>query len=116
MATALGRNERGFPVEWYKPNMTTLHFGPAPYKTLHVYVVPVNDKHTRLMNVRMVPSVDAVQAQLDRSLQTDKQVLDEDRLIVESQHGCVLSDNDEISVPSDSPSLIFRKWYKQLIS
>jgi len=116
MTTALGRDERGFPVEWYKPNMTILHFGPPPYKTLHVYCVPVNDKYTRVMNVRMVPSVDAVQAQLDRSLHTDKQVLDEDRAIVESQHGCVLTDRDEISVPSDSPSMIFRKWYKELIS
>ncbi len=116
MATALGENQRGFPVEWYQPNMTVLHFGNTPYKTLHVFCVPVNDTHTRVMNVRMVPTVDDVQAQLERCLQTDKTVLDEDKRIVESQQGCVLSDTDEISVTTDKPSLIFRKWYKELLA
>jgi phenylpropionate dioxygenase-like ring-hydroxylating dioxygenase large terminal subunit len=114
MTTALGESRRGFPVEWYQPNMTVLHFGDTPYKTLHVFCVPVNATHTRVMNVRMVPTADDVQAQLERCLITDKQVLDEDRAIVESQHGCVLSDPAEISVAGDSPSLIFRKWYKNL--
>ena len=67
------------------------------------------------MNVRLVPTADDLQAQHDRCLVTDKQVLDEDRFIVESQQGCVLSDPAEISVAGDSPSLLFRKWYTQLI-
>jgi len=116
MKTGLGPNEMSFPVDWYKPNMTELHFGSTPYKALHVFCIPVNDTHTRVMNVRMVPSEDHVQAGIEHSQNSDRLVLDEDRHIVESQQGCVLSNPDEISVPGDSPSILFRKWYKELLA
>ncbi len=116
LTTATGPNQRGFPLEWYKPNMAVLHFGAPPYRTLHVFCVPVNDNCSRVMNVRMVPTVADVEPQIARAQSTDKQVLDEDRAIVESQDGCVLSNPNEVSAPTDSPSLLFRKWYKQLLA
>ena len=114
--TGLGSNEFKFGVAWYQPGMTQLHFGNTPYKALHVFCIPINDTQTRVMNVRLVPSKDDVQTGIEHSLKTDKQVLDEDRVVVETQSGCVLSDPDEISVGSDSPSVDFRRWYKKLIS
>ena len=43
------------------------------------------------------------------------QVIDEDKVIVESQQGDVLSDPNEISVATDKPTLVFRDWYQGLL-
>ena len=47
---------------------------------------------------------------------TDHRILDEDRVIVESQQGDVLAEPAEISVATDQPTLVFRDWYRELLS
>ena len=110
----VGSNTRGFPLHWYRPNMSVLFFGPTPYNWLHVFCIPINAEQTRVMTVRRIRA-DSDRTSYSRYASgTDHRILDEDRVIVESQAGDVLSDPTEISVATDQPTLIFRNWYKTL--
>jgi len=105
---------QAFRVDWYQPNLSVLHFGGSQDAKLHVFSIPVDTNHTRVMTVRrMPPGLDpaAVAARLAR---VDHTILDEDRVIVESQRGPVDEDN-EISVATDAPAVAFRRWHREML-
>ena len=112
----LGNRRHGFRLDWYQPNMSVLHFGPTETNRLHVFSIPVNDHHTRVMTVRKLDDGIDLNYYLQRARSADHTILDEDRRIVESQHGDVLSDADEISVATDAPSIAFRRFYSELLN
>ncbi len=114
MTNYIGNSNSGFQLHWYRPNLAILHFGATPYNWLHVFCIPVNDNHTRVMTVRRVRGEEDMASYSRRASGTDHRILDEDRTIVESQSGDVLSDPDEISVATDKPTLVFRDWYQKL--
>lgn len=45
----------------------------------------------------------------------DHTILDDDRLIVESQQGPV-DDALEISVATDAPAVAFRRWHREMLA
>jgi phenylpropionate dioxygenase-like ring-hydroxylating dioxygenase large terminal subunit len=115
MYSFVGSSSGGFRLDWYRPNLAILHFGDTAYNLLHVFCIPVNETHTRVMTVRRVRSEADVESYSRHASGTDHRILDEDRGIVESQRGDVLSDPAEISVATDGPTLLFRDWYRELL-
>jgi phenylpropionate dioxygenase-like ring-hydroxylating dioxygenase large terminal subunit len=110
----VGDQNMGFRLDWYKPNLSILYFDIIPGgRLLHVFCIPINEQRTRIMTARRVNSEDELAKSTQHAKNTDNRVITEDRVIVESQRGDVLSDPDELSVGTDEPTVIFRKWYKQ---
>ncbi len=116
MMSYVGSSTSGFQLHWHRPNLSILHFGPVAERWLHVFCIPVNEHHTRVMTVRRVRSADEVARHARYASGTDHRILDEDRAIVESQSGDVLSDPAEISVATDKPTLVFRDWYRATLA
>jgi phenylpropionate dioxygenase-like ring-hydroxylating dioxygenase large terminal subunit len=108
----IGRRGGGFRLDWYRPNLSVLHFGAGDEANLHVFAIPVNPTSTRVMTVRRLPpGTDAI-SWSRRNAGVDNPILGEDRGVVESQEGEVPDDNSqEISVATDAPSIAFRRWY-----
>ncbi|NND35743.1 MAG: aromatic ring-hydroxylating dioxygenase subunit alpha [Gammaproteobacteria bacterium] len=115
MRSYVGSGGGAFQLDWYRPNLSILHFGPTPYNWLNVFCIPVNENHTRVMTVRRISSAADGPSYSRHASGTDHRILDEDRGIVESQAGDVLSDPMEISVATDKPTLVFRRWYRELL-
>jgi len=111
----MGGRGYGFRVDWHRPNLSCLHFGATPDSRLHVFSVPVNPRLTRVMTVRRLPPGTSTVQFAERAAQVDHTILEEDRLVVESQPGAV-DCPEEISVASDGPSLAFRRWYRELVA
>jgi phenylpropionate dioxygenase-like ring-hydroxylating dioxygenase large terminal subunit len=108
-----GNRRQGFRVDWYRPNLSVLHFGAGGDAKLHVFSIPVNAAQTRVMTVRRLPPGHDAAAWTAQRAAVDNTILDEDRGIVESQPGPV---NDlEISVATDAPCVAFRRWYRDLL-
>ncbi len=42
-------------------------------------------------------------------------VLGEDRMIVEAQTDAIRTDGSEVSVPTDGPTVAFRRWYREAV-
>ena len=116
MTSYVGSSNAGFQLHWHRPNLAILHFGATAYNWLHVFCIPVNEEHTRVMTVRRVRGAADVPSYSRHASGTDHRILDEDRVIVESQQGDVLSDAAEISVATDKPTLVFRDWYRELLT
>jgi len=115
MTSYVGRSSAGFELHWHRPNLAILHFGPTAYNWLHVFCIPVNEQHTRVMTVRRVRGAEDIASYSRYASGTDHRILDEDCRIVESQRGDVLSDPAEISVATDKPTLVFRDWYANML-
>ena len=115
MLSYVGSSNSGFRLDWYRPNLSVLHFGGTPYNRLNVFCIPVSENHTRVMTVRRIRQAADGPGYSRHASGTDNRILDEDRVIVESQTGDVLSDLAEISVATDKPTLMFRHWYQALI-
>lgn len=112
----LGSRRHGFRLEWHRPNMSVLHFGSSAANRLHVFSIPINEQRTRVMNLRWIPAGSNAATASQQAGQVDHPILDEDRVIVESQSGDVLSDTREVSVGTDQPSLVFRRYYADLLA
>jgi phenylpropionate dioxygenase-like ring-hydroxylating dioxygenase large terminal subunit len=105
---------QGFRVDWYRPNLSVIHFGSSADSKLHVFSIPVSATRTRVMTVRhLPPGVDAA-AYSARAATVDNTILDEDRMVVESQQGPV-DDSQEISVATDAPAVAFRRWHQEML-
>ena len=105
---------QAFRVDWYRPNLSVLHFGSSAEARLHVFSIPVDASHTRVMTVRRMPAGADPVAITARMANVDHTILDEDRVVVESQHGPV-DDNTEISVATDAPAVAFRRWHRTML-
>jgi phenylpropionate dioxygenase-like ring-hydroxylating dioxygenase large terminal subunit len=110
----------GKPMEvklaWRKPNGMELHIPlPRGRARLHVYCVPEDHDHTKMMLIRARDFMRSGPAAwvLDR---LPNRVLTEDQAVVESsQPKEVPPAGDEISVATDAPTLHFRKYYWQAL-
>jgi phenylpropionate dioxygenase-like ring-hydroxylating dioxygenase large terminal subunit len=105
---------QGFRVDWYRPNLSVLHFGGSGEGKLHVFSIPVDATHTRVMTVRRLPAGADPATWAARAEAIDHTILDEDRVVVESQAGPV-ADQTEWSVPSDAPTVAFRRWHQEML-
>lgn len=105
---------QGFRVDWFRPNLSVLHFGEGPNGKLHVFSIPINMTRTRVMNVRRLPAGADPDRFAARSANVDHTILDEDRMVVESQVGPA-DDAAEISVGTDAPSVAFRRWHRAML-
>jgi phenylpropionate dioxygenase-like ring-hydroxylating dioxygenase large terminal subunit len=104
-----------FRLDWYRPNLSILNFGTSTKNWMHVFCIPINEKNTRVMTVRRSSTSRHVEGFERHTTDTDHPILDEDRIVVESQSGDILSNPQEISVASDGPALAFRRWYEALL-
>ena len=109
-----GNRRQGFRVDWYRPNLSVLHFGGSGEAKLHVFSIPVTATATRVMTVRRLPPGADAAAWSARAAGVDNTILDEDRVVVESQAGSV-EDDSEISVATDAPSVAFRRWHRAML-
>ena len=116
MTSYIGSSNAGFQLDWCRPNLSILHFGSTAYNRLHIFCIPINEQRTRVMTVRRVRGADDLASYSKSASGTDNRILDEDKVIVESQSGDVLSNPAEISVATDQPTLVFRNWYKSMLS
>ncbi len=105
---------QGFRVDWYRPNLSVLHFGGSAESKLHVFSIPVSATRTRVMTVRRLPTGADPAAFTARAATVDHTILDEDRLVVESQAGPV-DDAGEIAVATDAPAVAFRRWHRAML-
>jgi phenylpropionate dioxygenase-like ring-hydroxylating dioxygenase large terminal subunit len=113
----LGGRSYGIRLEWYRPNLTCLPFSSGPDGMLHLFCIPLGDDLTRVMTVRRLPPGETPEDYARRAAAMDHPILDEDRVVVESQPGPVPSDpRAEISVPTDAPSVAFRRWYRAAVA
>jgi phenylpropionate dioxygenase-like ring-hydroxylating dioxygenase large terminal subunit len=108
-------DEPYFRLDWYRPNLVILNFGTSTQNWQHVFCIPLNDRKTRVMTVRRSSTPIHVDGFDQHTTDTDHPILDEDRMVVESQTGDVLNNEREISVDTDAPGLFFRRWYKELL-
>ena len=103
---------QGFRLDWYRPNLSVLHFGGSDEGKLHVFSIPLSATATRVMTVRRLPAgVDPV----GFASRVDHTILDEDRVVVESQQGAV-NDDAEITVATDAPAAEFRRWHRRMLA
>lgn len=109
-----GNRRQGFRVDWYRPNLSVLHFGGGSEGKLHVFSIPVSAVETRVMTVRRLPPGSDAVAWSARAATIDNTILGEDRVVVESQAGPV-DDAREISVATDGPAVGFRRWHGRML-
>lgn len=109
-----GNRRQAFRVDWYRPNLSVLHFGGNGEAKLHVFSIPVTATATRVMTVRRLPPGTDAALWSARAASVDNTILDEDRVVVESQAGSVEEDR-EISVATDAPSVAFRRWHRAMV-
>jgi phenylpropionate dioxygenase-like ring-hydroxylating dioxygenase large terminal subunit len=107
-----GSTSGGAELRWRRPNGMELHI-PIPGKKmrLHVFCVPIDAEHTRMI---IVASRDFMHrgpvAWL--SNQFNRYIVFEDRAIVQSsQPPEVPPPGDELSTATDGPTLYFRRYY-----
>ena len=67
------------------------------------------------MTVRKLQEGIDLETYLQRARGADHTILNEDRRIVESQSGDVLSEPAEISVATDEPSVAFRRFFRDML-
>jgi phenylpropionate dioxygenase-like ring-hydroxylating dioxygenase large terminal subunit len=102
-------------VDWYRPNLSIVHFGGSAESLLHVFSIPVTATQTRVMTVRRLPPGTDAAAWSARAASIDNTILDEDRAVVETQAGPV-DGGTEISVGTDAPSVAFRRWHQEMLN
>lgn len=110
-----GSRSHGFRLDWYRPGLSVLHFGGSDEGKLHVFSIPVNATRTRVMTVRKLPAGYDEATWSARAANVDHSILDEDRVVVESQPPGPVSDDREVSVATDAPTVAFRRWYYGLM-
>jgi phenylpropionate dioxygenase-like ring-hydroxylating dioxygenase large terminal subunit len=105
--------EPGLASEWHQPNLVVLKFDEmekaAPIR-MHSFAIPINEGQTRyLLAFQLLTpyAADVAKGFLPPVV--------EDRMMIESQHGAIPTTTGECNVPSDQATLLFRRWYHQLI-
>ncbi|MBD0344061.1 MAG: aromatic ring-hydroxylating dioxygenase subunit alpha [Coleofasciculus sp. Co-bin14] len=99
----------GIEIEWYQPNQVVLKLdlGGMPLRP-HLFAIPINAQQMRFMQVALPkPGVDQSNFDFDGFFAASL----DDRMMVESQAGEVPNTTEGHNVPTDEPSLRFRRWY-----
>jgi phenylpropionate dioxygenase-like ring-hydroxylating dioxygenase large terminal subunit len=99
----------GIELEWHQPNCVVVKFDLVGFPVRsHLFAVPVNAQQMRFMQVILPnPGADRTNFNFDEFIRPSL----EDRDVIESQTGEVPNTTDECNVPTDAPSLRFRRWY-----
>ncbi|OYQ64263.1 hypothetical protein B9G53_12575 [Pseudanabaena sp. SR411] len=101
----------GFAFEWYQPNLVVLKFDEMGMPVrIHSFAIPINQHQTRYLLVIQFIDPDAISM-----IHEFIEPIVEDRVVVESQNGEIPLIG-EANVPTDQPTLSFRRWYHQAIS
>ncbi len=103
----------GLELEWHQPNCVVDKFDllGMPLRA-HIFAIPVNDRQMRFMQVILPsPGIDRTNFDFDGFVASAI----EDRVILEAQKGEVPNTTDECNVPTDEPSLRFRRWYYRAV-
>jgi phenylpropionate dioxygenase-like ring-hydroxylating dioxygenase large terminal subunit len=103
----------GLEIEWYQPNCIVDKFDlmGIPLRT-HIFAIPINDRQMRFMQVILPsPGIDRTNFDFDGFVASAI----EDRVIIEAQKGEVPNTTGECNVPTDEPSLRFRRWYYRVV-
>ncbi|MCU0550522.1 MAG: aromatic ring-hydroxylating dioxygenase subunit alpha [Leptolyngbya sp. Prado105] len=103
----------GIEFDWHQPNCVVIKFDLVgmPVRS-HLFAIPINARQTRFMQV-ILPYLGMDQTSFD-IVQFTAPVA-EDRIVIESQIGEVPNTTDECNVPTDEPSLRFRRWYYRVV-
>ncbi|MBW4462043.1 MAG: aromatic ring-hydroxylating dioxygenase subunit alpha [Nodosilinea sp. WJT8-NPBG4] len=103
----------GVEIDWHQPNnvVLKLDLGGLPLRP-HLFAIPINAQQMRFMQVAL-PNLGVDQSNFDFD-QFFAASLD-DRIMVESQTGEVPNTNEGCHVPTDEPSLRFRRWYYRTV-
>ncbi|NJO66528.1 MAG: aromatic ring-hydroxylating dioxygenase subunit alpha [Leptolyngbyaceae cyanobacterium RM1_405_57] len=103
----------GIELEWRQPNCVVVKFDlvDIPVRS-HLFAVPVNEQQIRFVQV-ILPSPGVDRANFDFEAFIAPAL--EDRDMIESQKGEVPNTTDECNVPTDEPSLRFRRWYYRTV-
>ncbi len=99
----------GIEIDWHQPNnvVLKLDLGGMPLRP-HLFAIPINTRQMRFMQV-VLPNSGIERSNFDFD-QFFAASLD-DRTMVESQFGEVPNISEGCNVPTDEPSLRFRRWY-----
>lgn len=101
----------GTKIDWHQPNHVVLHLDGMPLLP-HFFAIPINTQQVRFMQVLLPnPGVDRSNFDFDEFFAAS----DDDRTMIESQIGEVPNVNEGCSVPTDEPSLRFRRWYYRTV-
>lgn len=104
--------ESGFAFEWHQPNLVVLKFDEMGMPVrIHSFAIPINHHQTRYLI--------AIQLLEPHAAQMVNDFIDpiiEDRVVVESQSGEISGTTGECNVPTDQVTLLFRRWYHQVIT
>jgi phenylpropionate dioxygenase-like ring-hydroxylating dioxygenase large terminal subunit len=104
--------ESGFAFEWHQPNLVVEKFDEMglPLR-IHSFAIPMNQSQTRYLI--------AIQLLGSHATEMLNEFIDpivEDRIVIESQKGEVSLTKGEHNVPTDQATLLFRRWYHQMIN
>ncbi|WP_347277470.1 aromatic ring-hydroxylating dioxygenase subunit alpha [Pseudanabaena sp. FACHB-2040] len=103
----------GIEIDWHQPNnvVLKLDLGGMPLRP-HLFAIPINTQQMRFMQVALPnPGVDQSNFNFDEFFAASL----DDRMMVESQISEVPNTNEGCNVPTDEPSLRFRRWYYQTV-
>jgi phenylpropionate dioxygenase-like ring-hydroxylating dioxygenase large terminal subunit len=101
----------GTEIDWHQPNNIVLNLDGMPLLP-HFFAIPVNTQQMRFMQVLLPnPGIDRSNFDFDEFFAASK----DDRTMVESQIGEVPNLNEGYNVPTDEPSLRFRRWYYRAV-
>lgn len=103
----------GIEIDWHQPNnvVLKLDLGGMPLRP-HLFAIPLNTQQMRFMQVVLPnPGIDPSNFDFDEFFAASV----DDRTIIESQIGEVPNTNEGCNVPTDEPSLRFRRWYYRTV-
>ncbi len=104
----------GASLDWFRPNgmRLNLDFGGGRHARPMVWCVPVGPRETRMMMVA-VRDFGVGNPLLALGDRFNVRILAEDRAVVESSDPAEVPDpREEAHVPTDRPTLAFRRWYR----
>jgi phenylpropionate dioxygenase-like ring-hydroxylating dioxygenase large terminal subunit len=100
-------------IEWYQPNnvILKLDLDGMPLRP-HLFAIPINAEQMRFLQVVLPkPGIDRNNFDFDEFFAASL----DDRTTIESQIGEVPNTTEEYNVPTDEPSLRFRRWYYRAV-
>ncbi|MGB5959824.1 MAG: aromatic ring-hydroxylating dioxygenase subunit alpha [Coleofasciculaceae cyanobacterium] len=101
----------GIEIDWHQPNNVVLNLDGMPLLP-HFFAIPINDQQMRFMQVILPnPGIDRSNFNFDQFFAASL----DDRTMIESQIGEVPRTTEGCHVPTDEPSLRFRRWYYRTV-
>ena len=104
--------ESGFAFEWHQPNLVVLKFDEMGMPVrVHSFAIPINQHQTRYLI-----AIQLLEAHAAGMMNEFIAPIVEDRVVIESQEGAIPLITEEYNVPTDQATLLFRRWYHQMLN